>query len=73
MGGGELWALEPKFLGDSAAHLPHRAESESRATAQERSMDGFNKAELVRPISGDVVVSTGTIYQQPDLVKETPA
>ena len=65
---GELWALEANSLEALSRiyHTAKNAEVEGRRKAAE---GGFDNAELVRPISGDVVVSTGTIYQQPDLVK----
>ena len=67
-GGGNLWALEPKFL-ETLLRIYRMGQNKKAERRHKAVVDGFNNAELVRPISGDVVVSTGTIYQQPDLVK----
>lgn len=66
-GDGELWALQPASL-TALSRNYHGAEN---AEPERRRLVEFciNNAELVRVISGDIVVSTGSIYQQPDLAK----
>ena len=65
---GHLWALEPDSL---AAFLRIYEISENGEPERRRKLvdDAFGSAELVRPISGDIVISTGTIYRQLDLLK----
>jgi glycosyltransferase involved in cell wall biosynthesis/Flp pilus assembly protein TadD len=65
---GHLWALEPASL---AAFLRIYKTSENGEPEHPRKLvdNALGSAELVRPASGDVVISTGAIYQQQDLLK----
>ena len=65
--GGDLWRLEPNALADVLRF--YKTAEHQDAERRKAVEDTLGKGELVRPIPGDIVVSTGTIYQQPDLVK----
>ena len=67
--GGRLWVLGADSL---AILLPVSGTSEIAETEQRRKSvdDALNKAEMFRPISGDIIVSTGAIYERPDLIKD---
>jgi glycosyltransferase involved in cell wall biosynthesis/Flp pilus assembly protein TadD len=63
-----LWQLPDDVLAVFTA-LYEATEAEEFARRQGRLNQALDKAELVRPVPGDIVVSTGTIYQQRELVK----
>jgi hypothetical protein len=65
---GHLWALEPNSL---AAFLRIYERSENGEPKRRRKLVdvALGSAELVRPIYGDIVISTGTVYRQLDLIR----
>lgn len=66
---GDLWALEStslKVVSQIYETAAKNREPEGRRMAAD---DAWNKAELIRLVPGDVVVSTGAIYHQPNLLK----
>lgn len=66
--GDELWRLHENCL---ATFLRAYEDTGDGAFERRRKLidEEVTKAVLVRPVPGDIAVSTGTIYQQPDLLR----
>ncbi len=64
----ELWRLSDRCL--SAFMTAYEVTGEGAFESRRKLIaEHVAKAELVRPISGDIVVSTGTIYRRTDLLR----
>ena len=70
--GDELWQLEDEFMSHFTRIYQTIGETEF---AQRRELvdKACGSGELVQPVPGDVVVSTGTIYRRSDLVRADAA